>query len=457
MSLPKRIAVAGLARSGLAIARAAQQLGARPVVFDQKPGDDPHVIAAVDQLGGQGIEVQTGWHGRLDPAEFDLLVASPGFPRSHPSILDMLAGGREVWSEVEFAYRISRRPILAITGTNGKSTTTTLLWLLINGAGQRAPLCGNIAGSGYDEVTLTEAALSTLGSNPPDVLVAEVSSYQLEWVDRFRPRVATVTNVTPDHLDRHPSFDDYFRTKMRLLACMGQGDAAVFNASEPSVSADKVAPYVPAGLAVTRFVPESLFDGVTVNLGRAQVLRRDLPMLGQANLLNLFTAWAMATAWLGEPMDEVLEGMLAAAKGFRGLEHRMQAIGERDEVLVVDNSMCTNPAAVVASSRSLDRPQHLLMGGNTKNLDFGPVRDYLLNVEHRVYLFGPHPQSLSAMLGERWPVFKTLDDAFAAATAAARPGDAVLLAPGCASAAPYANFRERGEAFQAMAKEWLER
>jgi UDP-N-acetylmuramoylalanine--D-glutamate ligase len=433
-----RIAVAGMGRSGLGIAAAARKRGAQPTVFDEQSAETPAQFAAIEHLQGQGIEVVSGWHGRLDPDDFDLLVASPGFRREHPAIRDMLRGDREVISEVEFAYRIAESPILAITGTNGKSTTTVLTWLLLRGAGLDAILCGNVSGSGYDELTLTEAA--DLGPNK--VLVAEVSSYQLEWVHEFRPRVAAITNVTPDHMDRHPSFEDYRDTKLRIFAKMDETCTAVVNASETSLPMDIFQNAVPALAGIRAFEvlngPETHFDRgqATTTISRVEpehlvlsgkrIERRGLPLYGDHNAVNAVMAWELAAAFIGNEIEEKWKGMLGALADFQGLAHRMEVIGERGRVLVVNNSMCTNPRAVIASSMSLPRPQHLLMGGQTKNLDFSEVGAYLEQAGHHLYLIGLPGDGLSAQLGHLGPLYPSLEDAFAAATRHAKPGEAIL-------------------------------
>ena len=450
----QRVAIAGMGVSGLGLGTAVKELGGSPTVFDEKPNDSPQVLAAVDSLDAQGIEAVTGWHGRLDPNDFDFLVVSPGFPRQHPSIRDMLTGGKEVLSEVEFAYRISHAPILAITGTNGKSTTTVMLWSILKGAGRAAVLCGNIAGSGHPEMTLTMAALR---SKPEEVLVAEVSSYQLEWVSSFRPKVAAVTNITPDHMDRYKEFSDYYETKLRLFAAMKPQDTIVVNLDEPSLNLETVEDHNPGFAKVVGFSPSGgqgtgatrrerdklVFNGHSVSIDQ-------LPFFGEHNITNAMMAWEMA-AQLGDPG----QGGLDAVTSFRGLSNRMERLGERDGILVVNNSMCTNPMAVIASSKSLKRPQHVLMGGITKNLDFRPVGEYLRHSAHKVYVYGPEPERMNEMLGGNWPIVGSLGQAFEAACKAAKPGEAVILSPGCASAEPYANFKERGDDFRRMANDWL--
>ncbi len=482
-----RLAVAGMGRSGIAIASAGVKRGANVTVYDQQPADTPEQIATVEKLQGIGASVVTGWHGRLDPADFDILVASPGFARNHPAIRDALAGGREVISEVEFAYRIAEHPIVAITGTNGKSTTTVLTWLLLQGAGYDAVLCGNISGSGYPELTLTEAADRRVGVPPtstargrrdadPTVLVAEVSSYQLEWIKEFHPRVAAITNVTPDHLDRHPHFDDYLSTKLRIFENMGEGDMVVMNESEPSLPPEQLPQSIPKGVGIWTFTTDAGMYGLDRGQFTHQETRRqgdeivlsgkriklsDLPLYGDHNVTNALMAWELAMAFSQAvrgaergPDDNMTEGMLKVLATFGGLQHRMEVLGAKNGVLLVNNSMCTNPAAVIASSSSLPSHQILLMGGLTKGLNFQPVGAYARAKGHQIALFGENDH-LSEQLGGNWPKYGSLKEAFMSSVSRASSGWAVLLAPGCASTSPYANFRERGDAFRRMAKEWL--
>lgn len=468
-----RIAVAGMGRSGIAIAEAAAKRGGQVTVYDEQIAETPSQLDAVEKLQGKGVQVVTSWHGRLDPEECDLLVASPGFRREHPAIRDMLRGEREVISEVEFAFRIAESPILAITGTNGKSTTTVMTWLILKTAGIDAILCGNISGSGYEELTLTEAA--DLGAGK--VLVAEVSSYQLEWVGDFRPRVAAITNITPDHMDRHPSFEDYFKTKLRLFAKMGEGDHIVINESEPSLPLERLLAVIDPAVSIHaistvdssdceesplgpkdrghRTHTNSRVEEENLVLGGRRVARDNLPLHGEHNAINAVMAWEMASAYLGDQVGHQWQSMLRGLAGFRGLTHRMEMLGERNGVLVVNNSMCTNPQAVITSSRSLPRRQHLLMGGVSKSLDFSNVRDYIARSGHALYLFGQAGDALIDQLGKVGTVYDSMESAFRAAVSDAVSGEAILLAPGCASAYPYPNFRDRGEAFKGMVEVWF--
>lgn len=451
MDVPRRIAVLGMGVSGVAVAESAQRLGLEPVVFDERPNDSPSAIRASDHLAALGVEAVTGWHGKLDPSEFDVLVLSPGFPDLHPAVVAMHAAEKPVWGEIEFGYRIAKAPMVAITGTNGKSTTTVLAWILAQSAGLKARLCGNIAGSGYPEAALSKAALE---AGPDEVLVAEVSSFQLAYTPTFRAAASVVTNVTPDHFDRHPSFEHYYQAKLRLFANTRPGDLAVVNVDAALPKLEDVASRHAGRVCTVSPSGGRAGDGVTAfRDGRLVLSGLELdPMQTNAlstphNVANAMVAWELVSA-LAEPG----EAGIAALREFSGLAHRMERVAEHDGVLFVNNSMCTNPAAFVSSSKGLGRRQRILLGGIAKGLDFSPVGEYLATAGHSVYVFGPEPEAWQAVVGNA-RAFPTMDDAFAAAVADAQPGDAVFLCPGGASAEPFANFRERGEYFRGLVAE----
>lgn len=433
-----RIAVFGAGRSGIATATAASKVGANATIFDERPLADFSQKGVADLIG----EFDGHW-----PNWVDLIVTSPGVPKSHHSLLEALKRGIPVISEVEFAYRIAKAPIVAITGTNGKSTTSVMAYLCLMAAGSNAVLCGNIYGSGYPEVPLTEAAC-TIGAD--GVLVAEVSSFQLEWIERFRPRAATVTNITDDHLNRYDGFEDYRRTKLRIFENMGEGDSAVWRAGD-----ERTRPPTNSSLRIATYGTEA--SDAKVDSGRLVVMGSEielaqLPFDEEHNVLNAMAASLLAGAVAPNPdYERILEGL----RSFKPLAHRMERVGERNGVLVINNSMCTNPAAVVASSSSIPRRQHLLIGGVDKDMDFRPLSEYLVRSDHRVYAYGRDAEQIVRQLGGRWPVFNTLRDAFEAATRQAASGDAIMLAPGAASMDQFRDFRHRGEAFTEMAMEWL--
>lgn len=434
-----RIAVFGAGRSGVAIASAAMRVGIYSTVFDERAESS---LPSLD-----GVEVVGGFDGTW-PDWVETVVTSPGVPKSHRSLVGATAKGINVISEIEFAYRIAKAPIVAITGTNGKSTTTVMAYLCLLAAGVNAVLCGNIYGSGYEEMPLTEAAAR---SGPDAVLVAEVSSFQLEWIDRFRPIAAAITNITDDHLNRYDGFEDYRRTKLRIYENMGAGDTAVWKAGDEATR-----PPANPELRLVTFGSgdaHARVEGGKLAVFGSAIEVESLPFTEAHNLLNSMAACLLAGSAMPNPdYGRILEGLRA----FRPLSHRMESVGERHGVLVINNSMCTNPAAVVASSSSLHRRQHILLGGVDKDMSFVPLAAYLAASDHRVYVYGRDAEQIVRQLGGTWPVFNTMREAFEAAARSAVGGEAIMLAPGAASTDQFKDFRDRGEAFTKMAKEWLE-
>jgi UDP-N-acetylmuramoylalanine--D-glutamate ligase len=334
-------------------------------------------------------------------------------------------------------------------------------------------------------------------------------------VTDFKPVAAGITNIWPDHLDRYAGFDEYAATKHRIFDCQTSEDFAVVKANDPMVNApgQAGAGYRPRHRrvsggdgAVKANFPTVLTFGATGQHARVEeqdlvlldqrVKLEDLPFTEPHNYVNAAMAALLAygalrskaarhpdsraAKLLREAEDtarerrgakrsvysirttepdpyalpvEIIEGL----KSFHGLAHRMELLGERNRVRVINNSMCTNPDAVIKSAMSVRDPAHLIIGGVNKGLDFGPLRHYLANHRHRAYLFCTDAADLNKMLGETYPVFRTLDQAFHAAAEAAVPGEVIMLAPGCASTDQFKDFRDRGDAFRNLAKEWLSR
>lgn len=457
----RRVAVIGAGRSGQAAARALKARGAEAVVFDSKRLEDsPRLARAAENLASLGIELRVGWGGSIPSSEFDLVVTSPGVPKTHAGLQAAVEAGIEVWGEIELAYRISKAPIIAVTGTNGKSTTTVMAWLAARGAAMDPLLCGNLYGSGYQEEPLTDAASRATADQ---LLVAEVSSFQLEWVHEFAPTAAAITNITPDHLNRYASFEEYAATKHRIFARMGAQSTAVWHSVDPVVR-----PNVPDEVTVWRFgrpgdaayadhdalvVGERNGEDEHVHLDRA-----GLPWTEPHNDLNAMAALGLVIgAWRAtRPRRPApIEAMGKGLSEYFGLGYRMQYVGEKGGVRVINNSMCTNPAALISSSRSLIPVQHLLIGGLNKGMDFTPVGEYLSGTLHQAYIFGADGAAIAEQMGGGWPVFETMAEAFEAATREAREGEVIMLAPGLASTDQFDDFVDRGRKFQQIAEEWL--
>jgi UDP-N-acetylmuramoylalanine--D-glutamate ligase len=437
----QKIAILGAGRSGIAVARAAKARGAEPTIYDAKP------LGQLPKLD-EGIKIVGNHTQPFTANQADILVTSPGVDSRSPILKETQKNGVEIIGEVEFAYRIAQSRIIAITGTNGKSTTTVMAWLCMNELKPgNAKLCGNIYGSGYDEVPLVEAAAS---SGPEDVLVAEISSFQLEWIDEFRPKCAAITNITPDHLNRYNGFADYAATKRKIYSNMGNGDTYVHH-SDLMTTPSENAPFT---------VLKTLYDNREIYLGHTRIQIENLPFKECHNIQNAAMAatlaMAMVTPSWDSPTPEQTKEIEQGLKNFHGIAHRMERMGSKNGVELINNSMCTNPGAIVASSSSIHSPQHLLIGGITKDLDFTPVGEYLAKSENKAYLFGSDGDKISEQLKGSFPVFTTMGEAFAAAINTAKPGEVVMLAPGCASMDQYLDFRARGDEFRQLAKEWLD-
>lgn len=432
------------------MAIALKHVGAEVLAVDEKSGDAPEMIQAGDRLAGRDISIQTDWTGSLDLDSFDVLAVSPGIPPDHPALRAAIAAKKPIWGEMEVAYRVTHSPILAITGTNGKSTVTALTWHILRTAGISAHLCGNIAGAGLGEQVIGEIAAI---SDPNELLVAEVSSFQLEWIDTFRPKAATITNITPDHLDRYANFEEYIRIKHKIFSRMQGEDVAVLSRLHPET--------IPASGVACRALYVA-GEGGDASVGQHEVTFAGGPtvpasavsLLGKHNLENLAAAGLLARA-CGASWEAVSEGV----RTFRGLANRMETVAEISGVRYINNSMCTNPEALRASVEALSEGVRLLVGGISKAPHPSDFRGTLGPNVRAAYLFGRDRETLAQQFradGIECYTFTDLDAALEAARSDARSGETVLLSPGCASFDQFSSFEERGEHFRARVLSLME-
>jgi UDP-N-acetylmuramoylalanine--D-glutamate ligase len=424
-----RVLVLGLGMSGLSAARFCAERGARVVAAEEGP-------RAVDPVAlGPGVELRQG-APFPDPADFDLVVPSPGVPRAR------YAGrARRALGDVELAYRALRVPIVAVTGTNGKSTTVRLVEAMLRTAGFRAEAAGNVGVPALDLV-----------GRPLDVAVLEVSSFQLEAVESFRPRVGVVLNVTEDHLDRHGSLEGYAAAKARLFERQGPEDVAVANGDDPL--ARKVAA---AGRARTRLFQRvgPVADGawweagaIAVAAGGA-VRRLALDDLAGAPLPpreNVLAALLAASAAGADPRRA-----LAALADWRGLPHRLERVTMRAGVAFVDDSKATNPGAAEFALDAQNAPVIWIAGGRDKELSFDALAERARGRVRRALLIGEAAEKIGRALEGRvaYERVGTLEAAVRRAAEIAAAGEVVLLAPGCASFDQFLSYTERGERFRA--------
>ncbi|MBI2432125.1 MAG: UDP-N-acetylmuramoyl-L-alanine--D-glutamate ligase [Candidatus Hydrogenedentes bacterium] len=434
----KRVTVIGMGRSAMGAVRLLLREGARPFVSDHQ--DTPALLDYRGDLEHLGVPYEVGGHTARALDEADVLVLSPGVPADAPPFAAVRARGVPVLGELELAARFCHARILAVTGTNGKTTTTELLYALLRACGHTVALAGNNA---------TPLSAAVLESPAPEFMVLEVSSYQLETSDTFRPWIGAVLNVTSDHLARHGTMTQYAAIKNKLFARQGAGDAAVLNADDPLTAAMRVPSGVRRRLfSIERTVEEGLWtDGAVICDGTTVVARReDTPLRGCHNLSNVLAALAMARAG-GFEWERCLEGL----RGFRGVEHRIEYVAEADGVAFYNDSKSTNVDSLRVALESFTQPLVLIAGGRGKaGSDYASLLPLLRAHVRYVVALGEEAPLLLAAWNNDVPMetASAMPNAVELAMRAAEPGDVVLLSPGCASFDLYNNFEERGTHFK---------
>jgi UDP-N-acetylmuramoylalanine--D-glutamate ligase len=446
--LPARVAVLGFARSGQALAHALVERGLEVVVADDKPAN---AFAAWRDFEERGVRFFFGGPSEDALAGAGWLALSPGVPPTHATVVAARRRGLPVLSELEIAWRIAeeeatgRNRWVAVTGTNGKSTTTAWIADILRAAERPVALAGNI-GPPVSEF---------LGDRRPRDFVCEVSSFQLETIERFRPDVAVLTNVTPDHLDRYTSFPEYVAAKKRIFVNQRDGDFAIVNADDP------IARHAPTGARRIPFSRLASAPGGTwcdrgrlvseVRGSRREVLAANrLSLPGVHNLENALAALAAAEC-LQTPAAAIEKGLT----GFRGLPHRTELVAEAGGIAWVNDSKGTNVDATVKSLEG--RPPKtvlLILGGRDKHGDFTKLADPLRRTARVVLTIGEAASTIESALAGAAPIenCRTMEEAVARAAELARPGETVLLSPACASFDQYANFEERGTHFTELAR-----
>jgi UDP-N-acetylmuramoylalanine--D-glutamate ligase len=429
----KRVVVVGLGASGVAAARLCLRLGARVVANDGKP------LASLSEtaraLEGQGATVVAGGHDEARFGEADVIVVSPGVPPL-PAIDAAHRAGVSVWGEVELAVRSMTHPapVVAIGGTNGKSTTTSLVGALLEASGRRTFVGGNLG-----------EPLAQHAGEPFDVVVLEVSSFQMERVDRFRPHVAALLNVTDDHLDRYPSFDAYARAKGNAFVNQAASDWAIVPAADPTCAREARR----GGGSVVTFGPggdvDVTDDAVVDRRSGARYARADMALTGGHNALNVAAAIACA-APLG--VDAAITARVLGA--FRGLPHRTALVAEIGRVRFYDDSKGTNVGAAVTALEGLVEPAAVLIaGGRDKGGSYAPLVGALVRKGRAAVLLGESADAIASAIGDSVPVRRagTMDEAVRIAASLAAPGDAVLLSPACSSFDMFRDYKHRGDEF----------
>ncbi len=434
-----------MARSGIAAARVLTRLGAIVTVTDVKPEAELGSVLA----GLQGLKLPKifGCQPEVSPAKYEMLVVSPGIPLTIPPIKAAYQQGIEVIGELELAYRLSPAPMAAITGTNGKTTTTALLGQILRDAGREALVGGNIG------TPLVEDVLNLTGQ---EIVVAEVSSFQLETAPTFRPRVAAIINLTPDHLDRHGTMENYLLTKTNIFANQTTEEVTVLNYDDPALRG--VADRCP-GRVIFTSQREKLSTGVFVD-GDWMVARLngqvkpvlpvgEIAIKGKHNLENALVAVAAALA-LEVPPDALARTL----RSFPGVEHRLEFVAEINGVRYINDSKGTNPDASIKALEAYDLPLVLIAGGKNKGSDFTEFARKIKEKAKSLVLVGQAANDIRRAVKKTGfgniHQAATFPETVKIAAAQALPGDVVLLSPACASWDMFNNFEERGNLFKEL-------
>jgi len=444
----RTVAVVGLARSGVAAARLIRRLGGRVLASDS--GRLESLSREAQELEQLGCRLWVNGHPDAAFEGAELVVASPGVPLELPVLEAARARGVPVISELELGWRVMEADLIAITGTNGKTTTTALTGELVGGTVRPVLVGGNIG---------TPLSAHALDFPADGLIVAEASSFQLEAIELLRPRVAVVLNVTPDHLDRHGTVDRYVEAKARIFANQTAADCAVLNADDPVTAA--LAPRTRARvLWFSRL--RALDHGVFVRSGAIVAKLNghveeicplaDIPLRGQHNVENVLAATACAL-WTGLSPESIRRGIAA----FRAVAHRIERILDERGVGYYNDSKGTNVASTIKALESFSEPVVLIAGGKGKGQDFRPLAEAARGRVKRAVLIGVDRDQIRAALepaGVPCEDAGSMQDAVAAAREAARIGDVVLLSPACASFDMFDNYEHRGEVFKNIVREF---
>jgi len=441
----KRVLVVGLGKSGVASALFLRSKGARVTVSDTKP--EEQLKDEIPALLDQGITLETGGHGERTFRGQDLIVVSPGVPFDAPQLAQARALGEPVIGEVELAGQFLPGRIVAITGSNGKTTTTSLVGEIVASGGFRTVVGGNI---GTPAISLIEQA------TPDTIAVLEVSSFQLEAIQTFRPHIAVILNITPDHLDRHRTFAAYTDAKARIFENQQGDDFAVLNADDPTAAALANRTHAQVFWFSRK---KEVKHGAWVEEGRIMfrnssgqqevMLASDIPLKGAHNLENVLAAICVGALLECEP-GKIRE----AVQNFRAVEHRLEYVATVGGVEFYNDSKATNVDATIKALESFPANLHLILGGKDKGSDYTVLNDLLRRRVKRVYTIGAAAAKIESQIKGAAEIVhsETLEHAVKQAAAAAQPGDVVLLAPACASFDQFRNYEHRGKVFKETVK-----
>ena len=441
----KKVLVVGLGKSGLAAALFLRHRGAQVTVSDVRSAEA--LAKDIPALLDEGIMVETGGHGLLTFRRQDLIVVSPGVPLNTPELAQVKSFGLPVIGELELAARFLKGRTLAITGSNGKTTTTALVGEILQKAGMPTLVGGNI---GVPVVELIDQSTDETWS------VLEVSSFQLESTERFHPRIGVILNITPDHLDRHGSFENYALAKERIFAAQNESDVVVLNADNARAAQAAVRS---VGRVYFFSVEHSVMQGAWVEngllvyrAGKDEPLEKimplkGVPLKGAHNVENVLAA-VCASRLAGVSAEQIQ----SAVEAFKAVEHRLEFVAKVGGVDFYNDSKATNVDATAKALASFSSGIHLILGGKDKDSDYRQLAELLRARVRAISSIGSAAAKIESQLRGVVPILssETLDNAVNAAAAAARPGEVVLLAPACSSFDQFENYEQRGRVFKEL-------
>ncbi|MGB2590301.1 MAG: UDP-N-acetylmuramoyl-L-alanine--D-glutamate ligase [Candidatus Acidiferrum sp.] len=438
----KRVLAVGLARTGVATALFCAARGARVTATDSR--EESEMDEVLVKLRNAGVALELGCHQEKTFLEQDLIIPSPGVPADEPHLLAACAKGVTIWSEIELAYRFLKGRLIGITGSNGKTTTTSLVEHILKTAGMRTILAGNIG----------TALIGCADEMRDDTwTVDELSSFQLELIETFRPNISVFLNLTPDHLDRHHTFEAYGAAKARIFENQTGEDAAILNADDSATS-----PYAPSLPRVYWFSrKQKVAQGVCLR-GQEIVFRQngveeillklgDISLAGAHNVENVLAA-AAAARLAGASATAIAKGV----RSFAGVEHRLEFVAEIAGVRYYNDSKATNVDAALKALDAFPGRILIILGGKDKGSDYTILREPLREKAILALLIGAAAEKIEKQIAGSVALERaeTLERAVEVASQVARPGDVVLLAPACASFDQFQNYEHRGRVFKEL-------
>ena len=444
----KKVLVVGLGKSGLAAALFLRRKGAQVTVSDVRSAEA--LAKDIPALLEEGIMVEAGGHGLLTFRRQDLIVVSPGVPLDTPELVQAKGFGLPIIGEVELAARFLKGKMLAITGSNGKTTTTALAGEILESAGLPTLVGGNI---GVPVIELVDQSKDDGWS------VLEVSSFQLESTVEFHPNIAVILNITPDHLDRHGSFENYARAKERIFAAMNENDCLVLNAdNSPAAAAAARTRAKTFWFSLEHAVDQGawlqegsvVFRGAKGGAVETIMPLKEIPLKGAHNVENVLAA-VVASRLAGVAADAIRKGVAS----FKAVEHRLEFVATVNGVDFYNDSKATNVDATAKAIAAFDSGVHVIMGGKDKGSPYTVLIDLLRDRVRAVYTIGSAAAKIESQLRGIVPIHpcETLERAVNEAGSAAHPGDVVLLAPACSSFDQFENYEHRGRVFKELVGE----